>query len=144
MPFVFQCEEIFWRAVEALNFTPDIDIFTTRINKQLDQYVLFRPDPNCIAVNAFAIDWKHLDFYAYPPFICLPKVIQKICNDEATGILVVPDWPNQPWYSQFIDIVVTTICISPRMDLLTLPQKEMKHPLHQTLGMQVAIVCGKQ
>lgn len=136
--------EIFRRAVNALNFTPEIDLFATRINNQLDRYVSFRPDPNCIAVNAFIIDWKHLEFYAFPPFICLPKVIQKLCNDEATGILVVPDWPNQPWYSQFMNIVVTKLYISPRVDFLQLPQKNTLHQLHKTLGLQVAIVCGRQ
>ena len=88
-------KEIFWRAVEALNFTPDIDLFATRINKQLDQYVSYIDLIQ--AANVFTIDWKYLDFSAFPLFICLPKAIQKMCNDEAMGILVVPGWPNQPW-----------------------------------------------
>ena len=136
--------EILRKTVDTLNFEPKIDLFATRLNNQFDQYVSFKPDPNCVAVNSFTLDWSLFKFYAFPPFICLLRVIQKICNDEATGILVVPDWPNQPWYSQFMNIVVTKIYVSPRLDLLQLPQKQTRHPLHKTLGLQVAIVCGKQ
>jgi len=136
--------EIFLSTITALNFKPDIDLFATRLNNQLDQYISYKPDPNCVAVDAFTTSWKTLKFYAFPPFICLPRVIQKICNDQAIGILVVPDWPNQPWYSQFMNIVIEKIYVSPRMDLLQLPQKQAKHPLHKTLGLQVAIVSGKQ
>ena len=28
----------------------------------------------------------------------LPDVIDKICLEQARGILVVPEWPSQAWY----------------------------------------------
>ena len=130
-------------ATSQLGFTPEIDLFATRINHQVSQYVSYRPDPGCMAVNAFTLDWSGLKFYAFPPFICLPRVIQKICNDGAVGMIIVPNWPNQPWFSQFLEIVLTKIYLPPRQNLLQLPQRPMSHPLNKTLGLYAAIVSGK-
>ena len=98
-------EEIFKEVILTLEFTPDIDLFASRINTQLQNSCSYRPDPNCKAVNAFTINWGIKKFYSFPPFSCIPKVMQKIYSDKATGILVVPDWPNQPWYNQFLRYV---------------------------------------
>ena len=36
-------------------------------------------------------------FYAFPPFSVLGQVLTKIIEDQASGILVMPLWPTQPW-----------------------------------------------
>lgn len=30
----------------------------------------------------------------------IPRCIQKIIQDQAQGILIIPVWPTQPWFSQ--------------------------------------------
>ena len=85
--------------LHSLSFTPEIDIFASRINTQLPRFYAFRPDPDAEAIDAFCMDWANLKFYAFPPFICIDKVLQKIKFENATGILVVPHWPNQHWYN---------------------------------------------
>ena len=57
-----------------------------------------------MAINAFTLDWGKIPFYAFPPFSIIPRVLQNIFHDKATCILVVPDWPYQPWFSQCIQI----------------------------------------
>lgn len=37
-------------------------------------------------------------FYAFPPFSLILKCLHKIKTDRATGILVFPYWPSQPWF----------------------------------------------
>ena len=76
-----------WR----IRFSPTIDLFATRINIQLRTFVSYRPDPNCVAVNAFLINWEKMKFYAFPLFACLSKALQKIYQDKAKGILIAPD-----------------------------------------------------
>ena len=137
-------KQIFRYITERLKYEPSIDLFATRINTQLRKFFSFRPDPECIGVDAFTVDWRNIEFYAFPPFCCLPRVIQKISQDEARGILVVPDWPNQPWYTQFLNMAITYVTLSPRPRMLMLPQQDVKHPLHKTLHLRAAVVCGKQ
>ena len=60
-----------------------------------EKFMSYRPDPKCITVNTFTQSWTGLEFYAFPPFICIPRVMQKIWKDRVVEILVTPDWPNQ-------------------------------------------------
>ena len=126
-----------------LQFNPTIDLFATRINCQLPRFLSFRPDPEAEAIDAFTLSWSHLRFYAFPPFICVDQVLQKIVYDKATGIIVVPDWPNQIWYHRFTDMIIRDIILPPRMDLLMLPNNlEMVHPLANQLILRAALVTG--
>ena len=38
-------------------------------------------------------------FYAFPPFSVIAACLQKIEQDQATGVLLVPIWWTQPWFS---------------------------------------------
>ena len=43
---------------------PQIDLFSTRFNNKLPQFVSRVPDPQAIAVDALSLPWEHLDAYA--------------------------------------------------------------------------------
>ncbi|XP_057299263.1 uncharacterized protein LOC130629901 [Hydractinia symbiolongicarpus] len=73
--------DIFWKF--------DIDLFASRLNAKCEDYFSLRPDPDAKAVNAFAQTWSNLNFYAFPPFNLIGKVLAKINIDQATGILVI-------------------------------------------------------
>ena len=47
--------------------------------------------------------------------------------------MVVPDWSNQPWYSECTEIILGNIIFFP-----TLPQKDTKHLLHNILQLRAA------
>ena len=83
-------------AMDRLDVKPEIDLFASRLNHQFPRYISYKPDPDAEAVNAFTMSWSDVTFYAFPPFCIIPSVLQKIIKDRARGILVVPDWPNQP------------------------------------------------
>ena len=81
-----------------LKFTPSVDLFASRLNARYERYVSFRPDPEAFAVDAFSLSWQSLDFYAFPPFSVITRVLQKVRRDRAEGIIVVPRWPTQVWW----------------------------------------------
>ena len=62
----------------------------------------YKPDPNVYAVEAFSLDWSKLQFYVFPPYSCISQCVQKIKTDKAEGILVIPHWPTQPFYSKIM------------------------------------------
>ena len=131
---------VFDDIMKQLEFKPDIDLFASRLNRQIPKFVSFRPDPESIAVNAFNMDWGDKFFFAFPPFICVSSVLQKIWKDRALGIVNVPDWPNQIWYCQYLNMVIRGIVIPPRSNLLTLPGNNSSHPLHGTLQLRAALI----
>ena len=66
-------ENIYDRVVSYFHCKPDIDVFASRINNQVDKFVSYQPDPHAFAVDAFSMDWQGLNFYAFPPFSCVRK-----------------------------------------------------------------------
>ena len=86
---------LFLQSLNKLQFLPDIDLFAYRLNKQLPNYVAYRPDPESIAIDAFTMNWAKPKFYAFPPFSVIAAVLKEIQEDKATGVCVLPNWPTQ-------------------------------------------------
>ena len=59
----------------------NLDLFARRINKQLDNYVSWNPDPEYKFVDAFSINWKAYNFYVFPPYRVSQKKPKTIEND---------------------------------------------------------------
>ena len=134
----------FEKIIKCLNFKPTVGLFATRLKTQLPHFISLRSDPESKGVNIFTFSWKNLSFYAFLSFICIPRFLQKIWHDKA-GILVVPDWPNELWYTQYNEMIVKEITLPSRPDLLTLPiQISIRHPMHHSLLLRAAIILGKQ
>ena len=56
---------------------PQVDLFATRFNNKLPQFVSPVPDPQTWAVDALSLSWEDLDPYAFPPAAILGKVVEK-------------------------------------------------------------------
>lgn len=122
---------------------PDVDLFATRVNRKCDKFVSWHSDPGCFAVDAFTLDWSKFRFYAFPPFSLMLKVLQKIINDKAEGIVVAPYWVTQPWYPLFTSLLSENpLFFTPRNDLLFYFDRS-PHPLSGQLTLVVGRLSGK-
>ena len=134
---------IFRFVCNKLEFFTKIDLFASRLNSQLPLFMSFRPDPDCIAVDAFLEDWKTIKFYAFPPFAIIPKVLQKVLFEKGRGILIAPLWPTQPWYKRLQDLTVKFVLLHSRTDLLSLPSDPgMVHPMANKLQLLACLIDG--
>ena len=61
--------------------TPEVDLFATRLNTQLNRFVAWRPDPEAEAVDAFACSGKDGLLYAFFPL--LPH--RGMCAEDSVG-----------------------------------------------------------
>ena len=136
---------VFHNLIDHSPFYPEVDFFASRINTQLPIFYSYRPDPQASIINAFSVNWNEIHLYCFPPFSCVGKVIQKVIFDEATGILVVPHWPNQPWFTTLIDILVADpFVIPPSVNQLILPNQPFtNHPLAKNLELMACLISGK-
>ena len=137
--------DILSHSLKLLGTKPEIDLFASRLNKHLPSYISYKPDPTATAVNAFTLSWACKVVYCFPPFCVIPRVLQKISKDKARGILmVVPDWPSQPWYSKLARMLTQLpILVSARENLLSMPANPaIKHRLRRTLRMIIYAVSG--
>lgn len=128
----------------TLNFgVPSIDLFASRTNTKCPLYMSWKRDPFAYNIDAFTLDWSKFFFYAFPPFALILKTLNKIVFDKATGIVVVPHWPSQPWYPLFRSLCVEKILIfPPSKNLLTSPFRST-HPLHRHLSLAACVLSGK-
>ena len=123
---------------------PTIDLFASQINNHFPQYVSFKPDPGAVAVDDFSPNLCDLTFYAFPPFSVINTFLQRVQDDQASGILVIPNWPTQAWFPQGMQMCLEPpITLHQAKHLLQLPGKPKKlHPLHKTLTLLVCHLSG--
>ena len=103
---------------------------------------MWQPDPKAKYIDAFSIVWSGF-FYAFPPFCLASRCVQKIIQGKATGILVIPLWPTQPFFS----VVLSLLMEVPRMLKVTRhnlvhPTLAGPHPLQDQLKLLVCKLSG--
>ena len=137
--------ECFRVTLTQLEFTPSVDLFASHLNAQYERYVSFRPDPEAFAVDAFSLSWQSLDFYAFPPFSVITRVLQKVRRDRAEGIIVVPRWPTQVWWPVLQAMTVGTPILLPnKTSLLSLPRHPgTRHTLLPKMPLMLCKVSGR-
>ncbi|KAL7293192.1 hypothetical protein TKK_0013339 [Trichogramma kaykai] len=119
---------------------PSIDLFASRVNKKCKIFCSWYKEPDASAIDAFTISWCNLNFYAFPPFAVISKVLRKIVSENATGIVVVPLWSTQNWFPMFKKLLIgNPIVLKPNVKLLLSPCRKMIHPLAN----QLTLVAGK-
>ena len=122
----------------------DIDLFATNHNTKCASYCSRFPDPKAIQIDAFTFDWSGYNFYAFPPFAVIIKVLKKIKAEKSSGIVVVPNWPNQPWYPLFYELLIDQLLIfKPNPSLLLSPCRSKTHPRAQTLELMAGKLSSK-
>jgi len=70
---------------------------------------------------------------------------QESDSGPSREILVLPDWPTQPWYPILNTILEhPPVVLKPARRLLLMPsQPQLQHPLAKTLALAVCLVSGK-
>ena len=108
---------------------PQIDLFATRFNHKLPQFVSPVPDPLAVAVDALTLPWEDLDTYAFPPTAILGKVVEKLLDSRYQRfILIAPGWPNMPWFWDLVAMSSQIPLSLPNLpNLLTQPFNQIPH-----------------
>jgi len=116
-------------------FAPSIDLFASRLNKQIDVFVSWFPEPGAVFADAFHMSWHTVIPYIFPPFSLMGKIINKLKQDEVErAILVFPLWRSQYWFPSLMEIISDFPVRLPRhRDLLVLAHSGEVHPLSPNL-----------
>ena len=86
--------------------TPNLDLFATRLNNRLPVFVSPMADPLAVDVDAMSMSWRGMYAYAFPPFVMLGRVLEKVLKDHPCEmILVAPKWPNRYWYARLLELL---------------------------------------
>lgn len=122
----------------------EVDLFASALNAKCNIYVSWLPDPGSWLVDAFTLSWSDLFFYCFPPFILIPRILRKIIDDRAEGVIVVPRWPSQPWFPLFKQMLISSpIIFKPSETLLSAPLRD-RHPAYKTLFLVAGRLSGRR
>ncbi|XP_069811274.1 uncharacterized protein [Dendropsophus ebraccatus] len=121
--------------------SPEVDLFATRENRQIDRFYSLSPMDKPMAVDALSQTWGWDLAYAFPPIAILPRVLRKIRQDQARVILIAPFWPRRAWFSALRDLSIADPWVLPELpDLLS--QGPILHPQAQHLHLTAWLLRG--
>jgi hypothetical protein len=103
-----------------------VDRFASNLNNKVRRFNSWRMCPGTEAVDAFTQDWKGENNWIVPPVNLIHKVINHIQETQATGVMIVPNWPGQPWWPQLQQMTVDSWIINPKMAFLPGPSGHME------------------
>ena len=111
--------------------TPSIDLFASRLNKQISPFCSWKPDPEATYFDAFSLNWARFSLpYLFLHFALISRCLQKIRAEQAKGWIVVPFWTSQPWMGMLLGMLIDhPRLIKKRKDILTHPSSAEGHPL---------------
>ena len=123
---------------------PEIDLFASYSNAKVACYYSWKPDPGAAHVDAFTVSWRGPLTYCFPPFSLLGRCLQKIAMDQAECIVLIPNWPTQPYYSKVMEMLVSLPLVLPcQPQLLQLPHDPLRrHPLFPKLQLLACKLSG--
>jgi hypothetical protein len=93
--------------ITVARWIPQVDLFATRWNTQVPQYVSPFPDERALSVDALALDWDDFGLpYLFPPTPIIPKVLAKIRGSTNVFLMVAPLWNKKPWFPLLLQLTV--------------------------------------
>ena len=121
-------QEVFDLLVQTWHL-PQVDMFATKYNCKLAQYVSPVPDPNVWAVDVLTVSWENLDMYAFPPVSLLGKVVSKLSDHlYKRVILIAPGWPKMPLFWDLVELSSQIpLCLPIHPDLVTQLFNKARH-----------------
>ena len=131
-----------FKRVCQLYYTPEVDLFATRINAQVSTYVSWKPDPSATHINAFTLNWANKKVYAFPPFSMISRALKKLQEEEATVLMVLPLWPTQFWFPKALQLLVTDPVLLPRNSLVLPQNPTLTHPQAHRLVLTAMVLSG--
>jgi hypothetical protein len=133
-----------FRQICSLWGLPQLDLFATRYNNLLPEFVSPYPDEKAVAVDALSLDWEGFVAYAYPPTVLIPKVLEKIRVSTARVLLIAPAWPARAWFPALLELLEDVPWrLPPWQKLLRQPRSSVYSKNTQALDLHAWPLSGR-
>ena len=76
----------------------DIDMFASRLNKQLPKYASWMLDPESYIIDRMSASWENTYIYVFLQFNMICPTINKIEKETEKTLIIVSMWPIHTWF----------------------------------------------
>jgi len=83
----------------------EVDLFASRLTKQLPRFYSWRPDPEAEATDAFMQNWAASRGFANPPWCLIHRCLAKVRKEGARIVLLTPLWKTQSWFPLVLELL---------------------------------------
>ena len=99
-----------------------IDLFASRLTKQLPIFYSWRPDPEAQGTDAFNQDWSQRRGFANPPWCLIARCLSQVKKQVARVVMITPLWASQPWYPTILEMLEDFLRLLPSWEGLVIKQ----------------------
>jgi ribonuclease HI len=110
--------KVYWKGIQILGVSPQIDLFATRFNKKCQRYVSLETDAEAAGRDAFSLGWRNFFCFIHPPIPLILRCVRKVIQDQAFAVMVVPSWVGQPWSTLLKRITIRHVELGKSIDIL--------------------------
>jgi len=115
-----------------------IDLFASRLTKQLPTFYSWRPDPEAQGTDAFNQDWSQERGFANPPWCLIARCLSQIKKQAARVVMITPLWASQHWYPTILEMLEEFPRLLPVREDLVILQSEQDFIMSQGVPTLVA------
>ena len=101
-------------------------------------------EPEALASDGLALDWRHEVVWLNPPWALLPDVIGKLAVEQSVGVLIIPYWTTQTWWPSLLVLGGRQLNLPPPLfSVDPLHPRPVDHFLHPDLRLCAVVFCGQ-
>lgn len=118
-----------------------LDPFACHQSKVCARFASRRSDPEALAFDGCALDWRSEVVWINPPWALLPDIIGKIDSERPAGVLIVPVWPSQVWWPRLLQLPGTHLDLPPpKFSVQALHGRKVEPFLHPGLRLRAVVL----
>jgi len=117
-----------------------LDPFATRATAMARTFCSLQAEAPCTANDGMCVSWRQQQLFLNPPWDIIPKVLLKIVEDGASGVLIVPRWPSQAWWPLLLRLRARWVHLPPpRHCVLPLTRHKVDPFAHDTTRLMALV-----
>lgn len=105
-----------------------VDWFASERSHIVPTFASRTHEPSASYVDAMIQSWADRIGIWVPPFNLIPRVLSKIVDDRAHGLIIVPFWPSRPWYGTVCSIATRLPLHLPLDAYRPAPGEQLRRP----------------
>ncbi|KAA6381327.1 MAG: hypothetical protein EZS28_023145 [Streblomastix strix] len=116
-----------------------VDLFAARNNAKHSRYYTLGKDKKAEGRDSMRVSQEEEFALIHPPIPIISRVIRKIIEEKARGIMIVPNWPGQIWWTDLKEITVREKELGESERVLEIGSKMRKRNLKVPPGRMLAL-----